>query len=75
MTMKMNAESATLFASDIAKAKASGNSHWAKAVCCPAMRFGKTLDEAVCKASKDAAAAARKAGCAGMPPSVQSGAL
>lgn len=73
--MKMSKEAAELFAKEIARAKARGMTHFAKAVCCPAMRFGATLEEAEKKAAKDARAMARAAGCPMMPPSVQSGEL
>ena len=71
----MSKESAVLFAKEIARAKAQGMTHFAKAVCSPAMRFGASLEEAEKKASKDARAMARAAGCPTMPPSVQSGEL
>jgi len=64
-----------MFAKEIARAKARGMTHWAKAVCCPAMRFGASLEAAEGKAAKDARALARRAGCPTMPPSVQSGEL
>jgi hypothetical protein len=73
--MKMSKESAEMFAKEIARAKARGMTHFAKAVCSPAMRFGATLEEAEKKAAKDALAMARAAGCPTMPPSVQSGEL
>jgi hypothetical protein len=75
MQMKMSKQAAEMFAKEIEKAKARGKTHWAKAVCCPAMRFGATLAEAEKKASADARALARAAGCPAMPPSVQSGEL
>ena len=75
IAMKMSKESAAMFAGEISRAKARGMTHFAKAVCCPAMRFAATLEEAEKKAAKDARAMARAAGCPAMPPSVQSGAL
>ncbi len=71
----MSKESAEMFAKEIARAKARGMTHFAKAVCSPDMRFGTSLEEAEKKASKDARAMARAAGCPTMPPSVQSGEL
>ena len=73
--MKMNKATANMFAKEIEKAKARGMTHFAKAVCCPAMRFGASLEAAEGKAKKDARAMARRAGCPTMPPSVQSGEL
>ena len=73
--MKMSKESAEMFAREIAWAKARGMTHFAKAVCSPAMRFGATPEEAEKKAAKDARAMARAVGCPTMPPSVQSGEL
>lgn len=73
--MRLSKESAELFAKPIARAKARGMTHFAKAVCCPAMRFGATLEEAERKAARDARALARAAGCPANPPWVQSGEL
>jgi hypothetical protein len=73
--MKMSKESAELFASEIARAKKRGMTHFAKSFCCPTIRFGMTLEEAQKKAKKDARKLAREAGCPKMPPSVQSGEL
>ena len=73
--MKMSKEAAEMFGKEISRAKARGMTHFAKAVCSPAMRFGATLEEAEKKAAKDARAMARAAGCPAMPPSIQSGAL
>lgn len=70
--MKMSKEAAEFFAQEIGRAKARGMTHFAKAVCSAAMRFGATLEEAEKKASKDARRLARAAGCPTMPPDVQS---
>lgn len=69
--MKMSKESAELFATEIARAKARSQTHFAKATGCPALRFGKTPEAAWKKAARDARAIARAAGCPAMPPSVQ----
>jgi len=71
----MSKEAAEMFAKEIARSKARGMTHFAKAIGSPAMRFGATLEEAEKKAAKDARAIARAAGCPTMPPSVQSGEL
>lgn len=73
--MKMSKETAELFGKEISRAKARGMTHFAKAVCSPAMRFGATQEEAAKKAAKDARAMARAAGYPTMPPSVQAGKL
>ena len=73
--MKMSKEAAKMFATEIARAKARGRTHFAKAVGSPTMRFGMTLEDAEKKAAKDARRIARRAGCPTMPPSVQSGEL
>jgi hypothetical protein len=73
--MKLSKESTEMFGKEIARAKARGMTHFAKAVCSPAMRFGASLEAAERKAEKDARAMARAAGCPTMPPSVQSGEL
>jgi hypothetical protein len=64
-----------LFATDIAKAQAAGMTHWAKATCCPVMRFGRTLAAAQAKARRDAKRLMEDVQAQGMPPSVASGAL
>jgi hypothetical protein len=71
--MKMNAETKAMFAKEIDRAKARGLNYWAKAVGSASMRFGATLADAEAKATRDAQAKARAAGCPTMPPAVQSG--
>jgi len=73
--MKMSKKAADMFAKEIARAKARGMTHFAKAVGCPTMRFGASAEEAEKKATKDARAMARAAGCPTMPPSVEFGEL
>jgi len=73
--MKMSTEAEELFAKQIARAKARGLTHFAKAVGSGDMRFGATQEEAEKRAAKDAREIARAAGCPTMPPSVQFGEL
>ena len=71
----MSAYVVEMFEPEIARAKARGMTHFAKAVGSPTMRFGMTLEDASKKAAKDARRIARRAGCPTMPSSVQSGEL
>jgi hypothetical protein len=70
--MKMSRQAEMLFAKEIARAKARGMTHCAKAIGSHTMRFGATLEDAKQKAAKDARALARAAGCPKSPPIVES---
>ena len=73
--MKMSKEAERMWAKEIARANGRGMTHFAKAMGCPTMRFGATLEEAEKKAAKDSRAMARKAGCPTMPPNIEGGEL
>jgi hypothetical protein len=73
--MKISQGAAFLFAPEISRAKKRGMTHYAKAVGCPAIRFGITQEKAKEKAKRDARRLAREWGCPTIPPEVESGEL
>lgn len=77
--MKMAKVAQVMFAKEIARAKAKGHTHFAKAVGYPTMRFGSSLERAEKKATADGRRMARSvlgAGASGVGAvMVQSGEL